>query len=45
MQHKMQPKSKPPPPPPPPKLTLTLASHLGQNVGLGEGQVGSFLET
>ena len=31
--------------PPPPKLTLTLASHLGQNVGLGEGQVGSFLET
>ena len=30
---------------PSPKLTLTLASHLGQTVGLGEGQVGSFLET
>ena len=24
-------------PPTPPKLTLTLSSHLGQNVGLGEG--------
>ena len=28
-----------------PKPTLTLTSHLGQNVGLGEGYVGSFLET
>ena len=28
-----------------PNLTLTLASHLGQNVVLGEGYVGSFLET
>ena len=26
---------------PSPKPTLTLTSHLGQNVGLGEGQVGS----
>ena len=25
------------PPPPPPKPTLTLTSHLGKNVGLGEG--------
>ena len=25
-----------------PKPTLTLTSHLGQNVGLGEGYVGSF---
>ena len=24
------------------KLTLTLTSHLGQNDGLGEGEVGSF---
>ena len=31
--------------PPTPPLTLTLTSHLGQNVGLGEGQVGSFSET
>ena len=30
---------------PSPKPTLTLTSHLGQNVGLGEGQVGSFPET
>ena len=28
-----------------PKLTLTLTSHLGQNVGLGDGLVGSFPET
>ena len=27
------------------KLTLTLTSHLGQNDGLGEGEVGSFPET
>jgi len=27
---------------PSPKPTLTLTSHLGQNVGLGEGQVGSY---
>ena len=27
---------------PSPKQTLTLTSHLGQNVGLGERQVGSF---
>ena len=27
---------------PSPKPTLTLTSHLGQNVGLGKGQVGSF---
>ena len=27
------------------KSTLTLSSHLGQNVGLGEGKVGSFPET
>ena len=27
------------------KPTLTLTSHLGQNVGLGEGYVGSFPET
>ena len=27
---------------PSPKPTLTLPSHLGQNVGLGEGKVGSF---
>ena len=25
--------------------TLTLTSHLGQNVGLGEGYVGSFPKT
>ena len=30
---------------PSPKPTLTLTSHFGQNVGLGEGQVGSFSET
>ena len=30
---------------PSPKPTLTLASYLGQNVGFGEGQVGSFPET
>ena len=30
---------------PSPKSTLTLTSHLGQNVGLGEGWVGSFPET
>ena len=30
---------------PSPKPTLTLTSHLGQNVGLGEGQVGSFPQT
>ena len=30
---------------PSPKSTLTLTSHLGKNVGLGEGQVGSFPET
>ena len=30
---------------PSPKSTLTLTSHLGQNVGLGEGQVGSFPKT
>ena len=29
----------------PPKPTLSLSSHLGQNVGLGEGWVGSFPET
>ena len=28
-----------------PKSTLTLTSHLGQNVGLGEGYVGSLPET
>ena len=28
-----------------PKLTLTLTSHLRQNVGLGDGLVGSFPET
>ena len=28
-----------------PKLTLTLNSHLRQNVGLGDGLVGSFPET
>ena len=28
-----------------PKPTLTLSSYLGQNVGLGEGLVGSFPET
>ena len=33
------------PPPPQPKPTLSLSSHLGQNVGLGEGWVGSFPET
>ena len=30
---------------PSPKPTLTPTSHVGQNVGLGEGQVGSFPET
>ena len=30
---------------PSPKQTLSLTSHLGQNVGLGEGKVGSFPET
>ena len=30
---------------PSPKPILTLTSHLGQNVGLGEGWVGSFPET
>ena len=30
---------------PSPKPTLTLSSYLGQNVGLGEGWVGSFPET
>jgi len=30
---------------PSPKPTLTLTSHLGQNVGLGEGCVGRFPET
>ena len=30
---------------PSPESTLTLTSHLRQNVGLGEGQVGSFPET
>ena len=30
---------------PSPKPTLTLASHLCHNVGLGEEQVSSFLET
>ena len=30
---------------PSPKPTLTLTSHLRQNVGLREGQVGSFSET
>ena len=30
---------------PSPKLTLTLTSHLGQNVSLGEGLVDSFSET
>ena len=29
---------------PSPKPTITLTSHLGQNVGLGEGKVGSFPE-
>ena len=29
---------------PSPQPTLTLASHLGKKVGLGEGQVGSFPE-
>ena len=28
----------PPPPPPPLKPTFTLTSHLGKNVGLGEGR-------
>ena len=28
-----------------PESTLKLASHLGQNVGLGEGRVGSFTKT
>ena len=32
-------------PTPTPKSTLTLTSHLEQNVGLGEGLVGSFPET
>ena len=31
-----------PPTHPSPNSTLTFASHLGQNVGLGEGYVGSF---
>ena len=30
---------------PSPKPTLTIISHLGQNVTLGEGWVGSFSET
>ena len=30
---------------PSPKSTLTLTSHLGKNVGLGKGLVGSFPET
>ena len=30
---------------PSPKPTFTLSFHFQQNVGLGEGQVGSFLET
>ena len=30
---------------PSPNPTLTLTSHLGQNVGLGEGYVSSFPET
>ena len=30
---------------PSPKPPLTLTSHLGENVALGEGWVGSFLET
>ena len=30
---------------PSPKPTLTLSSYLGQNVGLGEGWLGSFPET
>ena len=30
---------------PSPESTLKLASHLGQNVGLGEGRVGSFTKT
>ena len=30
---------------PSPKPTTALTSHLGQNVGLGEGEVGSFPET
>ena len=30
---------------PSPKLTLTRTSHLGQNIGLGEGWVVSFAET
>ena len=30
---------------PSPKLTLTLGSHLGQNIGLGKGYVGRFPET
>ena len=29
---------------PSPKPTLSLSSHLGQNVGLGEGQAGNFSE-
>ena len=32
-------------PSPKPKLTLIITSHLGQNVGLGEGYVCSFPET
>ena len=32
-------------PTPSPKLRLTLISHLGQNIGLGEGYAGSFSET
>ena len=32
-------------PSPKPTLYITLISHLGQNVGLGEGQVDSFSET
>ena len=30
---------------PSPESTLKLASHLGQNVGLGEGRVGTFTKT
>ena len=30
---------------PSPKPTVTLTSHLEQNIGLGEGYVGSFPET
>ena len=30
---------------PSPKPTLTLSSHLGQNVGVGEGKEGIFPET